>query len=139
LPDFWLPGLYFRWNSEPGCWFEVKGVKTEAESSKIEEFALAIKQPVCVATGAYFSSLDDYCLEHWFSRTGESDDMWWDQPLMFMVCRKCRKTRIQYPESNYAKCDFCDTASEFVWDYEGIHPALLAARSARFEHGENGK
>lgn len=130
LPDFYLPQVQFRFGPIIGVWFEVKGKATEADTSKIEAFARAIKQPVVVAEGSF----DEYGaqLSHYLLRPNDPE-MWWDAGLIFMKCRKCWKYRVQFYESSYQACDVCGTQSEFILE---DHPAFVAARSARFEFGK---
>jgi hypothetical protein len=123
LPDFWLPKVYFRWNANPGLWFEIKGELAQEEENKIQKFAAEKQVAICIAEGAYFSDTIDSAISHYYGD-------WWDQGLAFLKCPNCRRISVQFIESSYADCENCQTTRQFIHE---DHPAYIAARSARFE------
>lgn len=119
LPDFWLPQVRM--------WAEVKpvGLKPD-EWEKCQRLANESLRPVLMligtpdlrsywAIGSNFDGYDDLC------------DYVLDTSCM-SEARFFASTGVSYPEF----CDLCG----YVGDYE-IARAVMAARSARFEHGES--
>jgi hypothetical protein len=134
LPDFWLPHIAARCMDEKdqGIWFEIKGVEpTDLESNLCSELAEHTETDVILAIGMPRSSEQGDHMQQFF-KDGES----WDNYMVFMKChnRKCGAIKIEFMESNYSFCSFCNSRADET--HPLIAKAEIAAKSARFEHGE---
>lgn len=93
LPDFWLPNVRIHLNTEPGIFFEVKGVAPYGD--KPERLAAASGRDVFVAVG----TLPDGEIEKYFG-----DSPGWDCPHLWGRCQRCREWTIQYQDYTERHC-----------------------------------
>ncbi len=124
LPDFFLPDLGY---------FEVKG-RYEYDDELMQEFANEIGQPLFVA-------FEEIPIPEWGkgylktfipnSYPQEGEMMYWGYSDMFLQCDGCGKISVQNEVYDTIKSNCCEGSREMT-----IEHALLAAREARFEHGE---
>lgn len=135
LPDFWLP--------EQSCWVEIKGEKPdEKEGDKAAKLATATGIPVYIFWGPIPSNIDDM--------PGTSAYLYWpgggwDCLQWWCECKECKAVGIQF-EGRADRLIHKDGCSRNAPEYDRGHnydskriiDAYLAARSARFEHGESG-
>lgn len=145
LPDFWLKNVGRP--DRDGVWFEVKGTPDRADDDRWGDLVIGTKRPLCVASelpkvdsdGALRYEAPDAHLVRleYFEYPDGSPDVAGEEGLDFCVCPHCSRIGIEfsggYPER------FC--VHPGAADSDGsIHPrvvaAYVAARSARFEHGE---
>jgi hypothetical protein len=151
LPDFWLP--------EQECWIEVKGQQpTEREGALAYALSYVTKNPVYIfwgdipdpATGESRRPTSDsaYIYQKW-DATPEDEGGSWDNFQQWCVCSTCGKVGIEFDgRSDRLPCKWrpnvggCPTSEHgdkgYTFDAPRILAAYEAARSARFEHGENG-
>lgn len=131
LPDFWLPHLR--------VWFEVKGEEpTEEEIEKAENLTKASGLDLYFGWGVVGDPENGQLLK--IDPDGWAGDEHW-----FWVCRKCRGFGIS-PDRRLADCECTTPHSATVpWGEKGwesdvnhVGRAIIAARSARFEHGQRG-
>lgn len=151
LPDFWLPGI---------GWYEVKGPEpTDREWHLIWEFGNATNDFVHTAVGPIpydtnnIGRSQNPTTQPWLiHRTGDHDYAW-------CVCPWCGAIGLEYEARGSRICTDRkgnqkhdpvrdDPTTRFTGrlsdkGYTGDHPliqaAYIAARSARFEHGETGR
>lgn len=128
LPDFYLHINRRMWGTEnqdrKGCWVEVKGEMTKEDENKIKLFSLPI-----IVLGNIPENIEEYLHEFW---EHESESIPYhsyelidgdDYPAYF-------STKDSEPWIAGADHDEWDSG-------ESMNKALLKARQARFEHGEN--
>lgn len=131
LPDFWLP----TW----GAWFEVKPTKPASLSPEWNKArALADHDhPVIVASGNVASeSLTLFCSDIGDSSAGSSEwsaDWSHDQILSLFI-----DTRRDITDMHWEPLPWVDTPPQRCVFSPRLQSAYIAARSARFEHGERG-
>lgn len=127
LPDFYLPEFGY---------FEVKG-RPECNLALLQEFSdqsgelviLAFEEVPLPRSGhGYLKILTPN------SYHAEGDLVFWGYNDMFLQCTECMKITIQNEVYDTIKGNCCEGAREM-----SIEHALLAAREARFEHGESPK
>lgn len=151
LPDFWLP--------EQEAWVEIKGAApSEEEDNKAAALASLTGYKVYIFGGAIpdpkgADDLDAQDGTVWFPNGG------WDNGQMWCICPMCGKVGIHFQGWVERLCD-CSTAvsdetkracAEVLYgrsllfgaprstaDAPPILTAYATARSARFEHGEQG-
>lgn len=124
LPDFYLPDYGY---------FEVKG-RPECDLHLLQEFSNQSRDLVIIAfeeipfpeNGSGYLKI---LTPHSFNQGG--DLMFWGYNDMFLQCDGCGKITIQNEVYDTIKGNCCDGCREM-----SIEHALLAAREARFEHGE---
>lgn len=117
LPDFWLPSL--------GYWFEVKGKHpTREERQKSMKLAIGSGKPVYLFAGDIEAGMTgtrfyDFC----------EDDL-----CVWARCDLCHNIKIPWirDEAEW-KCSKGHPNRLFS---DGLEKAYIAARQARFEHGE---
>jgi hypothetical protein len=130
LPDFWLPAQK--------TWLEVKPVTpTAVEYERCARLAVASRQTVVIVVGQPWVTA-----ERTFGYDG-GDSGYLFMPdgrrrryFLLTACPFC--TRIDWCEAGDAaqlSCD-CPNLPQSVGDFARIQRAYLAARSARFEHGQ---
>jgi hypothetical protein len=122
LPDFFVPYPYQESYPNAGYWFEVKGGKpSEDELAKARALAAHTKHTTYVVWGAPGEH------EHFWAHRGRGCG--WSEGIAF--------ANLPSPAA------FSLLAVVSRWDHPGdrplfdFHRALVAARSARFEHGES--
>lgn len=153
LPDFWLPDV------DGGTWVEVKGEDPgwpSKETDKLGFLCDFTKRRGLLVIGEPHGNTDDPGGE--LSWTGFYPNSASDNYHMFCVCPWCGKVGISYQGRGARVCgwkkhhategealaaikhlgfyradDRCHT-----YDAPSIKAAAIAARQARFEHGENG-
>lgn len=126
LPDFWFPAF--------NCWIEIKPDSPETYDAKALLLAAKSEKRVLVIRGnpwpedygIYLCAPKMYLFDiPWVWTLGEVDDeeVWlWSDPVGAIALN---------PNDNYR--------STPAFPSRRINDALLAARSARFEHGESGR
>ena len=133
LPDFYIPHL--------DCWIEIKGEKpTELEQEKVSQLASQQKK----AAYLFFGEIP------WIDDHGEIEkpadcaialfEFGWDHDYRWCQCTQCGKFGIQFSGCGDRICAraTCPTAKEYGADNTpALKAAYEAARSARFEYGEN--
>lgn len=147
LPDFWLPEV------NGGCYFEVKPDDPNVQQDpRWDELATLSGRPVFIAFGLpYPTSESDDSIIHGARRPdghiesltpfhdGTGIVAGWDNLHSFCTCPTCGKVGIQFEARSERICSHTPRAND---DYMYLGPrivaAFLAARSARFEHGESG-
>lgn len=139
LPDFWLEGNK--------CWFEVKGVPVEPntpEEGKIRALRDESEAPVIVAYGRIGDVTHNiYAYDLAESSGGEYEGygMWNriapDGSLIFQVGDR-PGARDYYADPCFNKVVRWIEAIDEVYAAPPVWAAYMAARGARFEHGENG-
>jgi len=134
LPDFWLPSVTSR--GETGIWLEIKGQKPiEEEFDKGAWLRERTGSPVVIFVGlpqSWGGGKED---------TGYELQGFMDTNMMFAKCTNCGQIDILSPmEGDNFVCPSCSAG--YPGKLSQFHPTILAAqtaaRSARFEHGENG-
>jgi hypothetical protein len=127
LPDFWLPHVTLRSNLTPGLWAEVKpAYPDKTEESKYHAMAEMTGSPLVLLCGEEVKNAS------FFEFTGS-----WDTEMVFLQCtdRRCGHIRVEYGlESTYQVCSKCNNTA--TSSTQALDRAIKAARSARFEHGE---
>lgn len=137
LPDFYLPDY--------DLWVEIKGVMSDADSHKVDMFRKALTYPTqLLVLGQIPPESEDVC--HWVYENYTDSSCYdigsaqeWDFPYLPCVCPICGKVGFEFDGRGARICN------HNTWDDKGysandshILDAYRAARSARFEHGENG-
>lgn len=145
LPDFWLP--------EHEVWIEIKGASPgEDEKDKAKRLTRATKYPTLIFSGSFTSSeafeelgmpcaYESYYYykkqvrgEILFSGDEEAFDVG-----MWSFCPRCRKPSLMFcstaiwPDGTFNKSVLCTGPTSMC---KHVHRAYLAARQARFEHGQ---
>jgi len=131
LPDFWLP--------EPASWMEVKPTApTLIERERAARLAVASGKDVVIVVGKpwvfseHESGYDGTDSGYIFlGGTGLSDHFY-----MLTACPFCRKVEWTFDgRADRISCK-CPNPPKSVGDFARIQRAYLAAKRARFEHGE---
>jgi len=135
LPDFYLPNVPVR-RREGDCWVEVKGRRDDAcANDKCAELADATGIDVIAVYGYPAGSVSVFTKEDGYFQYFAGGEGW-DCCMCFVKCRKCGQLRIDF--SNYLwECRHCD-CTERGDQHPTILKAEVAAKSARFEFGEEG-
>ncbi len=133
LPDFYLP--------EIDTFFECKGVMSDKDAHKIEEFLRCSNKMLVVGYSDMTFAVS--CFVEGIHRISEKSGSY------LMRCGKCKapfflERRSWYEEWNCPRCnndyfEFLTGGDDPLGDIrqaEGIREAFLTARQARFEHGE---
>lgn len=131
LPDFWLPEL--------SCWIEIKGQEATAverercfELRKVTGFPVSLFGPI---------SEIDFDDGESFGLDEEGEELW-DNAQSFCVCTTGRHVGIHFDgRGARIKCDCKEHTHEaggrgHSGGHQRLRDARLAARAARFEHGE---
>lgn len=135
LPDFWLP--------ESRAFFEVKGVLSEKDAHKIEQLMADSNCPVIIGYPNFEFEACDNWLEDCFTRASKAESL-------LNHCRSCGKIGFMGSNGSYV-CPCCgdydgDHLCDWIMRGDGLNnpftaleveKAVKAARSARFDHGEN--
>lgn len=130
LPDFWLP-LSKPWGArthplglppQPGFYLEVKPVELTAEEERLCRM-LAIHSRHCVYAVAGNVGRDEFISYKWHPGNPEN------------VCRQEKLSEVGL--NNFLFYVVAEAAGNY--EFDRLDAAFRAARSARFEHGENGK
>lgn len=147
LPDFWLKNVGSR--AHGGVWFEVKGTPDRVDDDRWADLVIGTRRPLYIASelpkvnsegDLRYTAPDAHLVSlQYFEYPDGSPDVFGEGGLDFCVCPHCRRVGIEhggtYPER------FCPHVGAGGGD-GFIHPrvvaAYIAARSARFEHGEKG-
>ena len=140
LPDFFLPTLNHRSMSGDGTYAEIKpGNVDKSYSQMLSDFTESSgKTLILLASGT---------VEHSPSWHNGGDFHYeytpcggWDNCMLFAKCYRCGKIKIEFSEGNYMQCEECCGKKDKWCSADDNHPDLLAAvvaaKSARFEHGE---
>lgn len=127
LPDFYLPDQGY---------FEVKG-RYEYDNQLMQQFANEIGEPLFIAFEEIPLPKDGKGYLKTFipcscALVGET--MYWGYDDMFLECDGCGKISVQNAVYDTIKDNCCEGSREM-----SIQHALIKAREARFEHGENPK
>lgn len=153
LPDFWLPGV------DGGTWLEVKGEAPGMNSEAVRKLAILCshtdKRGLLVFGEPYENLGQGMSNPEWmgfFPNEGS------DFPYLFCLCPWCNKVGISFDGRGARVCGWekhSKTKEEALakvrhlghWRVDDkcytnddpiIEAAAVAARQARFEHGENG-
>lgn len=139
LPDFYLRDF--------GCYFEVKPT-SEYDMDFLQSFAYEVGKDVVVAEGGIPDPAEWSCessiqlrllhstrSEEW--PDGYIDDMAWGYNDMFLECSSCGCICIMNEVYSTMK-DNCGACGDKHARWMPLSRALVAARGARFEHGESG-
>lgn len=137
LPDFYLPDL--------DVWVEVKGIMTGKDQHKIDRFRKALEMPIyLIVLGSIPPETDDVL--DWVYKTYTGAECFeigakdaWDFPYLPCVCPVCGKSGFEFDGRGARVCRH-DSLNDKGYSYDDprILIAYRKARSARFEHGENG-
>lgn len=126
LPDFYLPNVFSR-SSVQGLWVEVKGLMSNSDRNKIDQFAKSINNT------AVLYECKPYNIENEIL-TGDGENCYGDNNGTFWKCPSCDAIIYEFDngEARCHKCGCNDMPKEyFLYAFE-------KARQARFEHGECG-
>lgn len=159
LPDFWLP------NISNGIWVEIKGQQpTKQEIAKIAKLALKTGHIATFRIGEpmrqvnWLQGNDGTFQDDASIWNGGDDDNCCDSSYIFCLCPWCHRVGLEFDGRGARVCGYrthYSTEEEALdvikhlghWRaddkcYTGQHPKIISAakkaRSARFEHGENG-
>lgn len=124
LPDFYLPDFGY---------FEVKGGH-EYDKGFMQKFANQVGEPLFMAFDEVpVPESGSGYLKGFVPNSYLADEnlMWWGFDDMFLECQGCGKITIQNSVYDTIKGNCCDGFREISLEH-----ALLKAREARFEHGE---
>jgi hypothetical protein len=142
LPDFWLPDMYDR-NFNRGMWAEIKGQEpTEIENQRCEFLAEQTRQSVVLFVGVPHTQQEGWSGANggnghyqWAYKASDPSGAYWDNWMRLHWCSNCYVAKIEF-ENNYYSCPVCGKQT-CTSDDPKIDNAVIAARSARFEHGEH--
>lgn len=144
LPDFLLTGIGLRsTKNKDGLWVEIKP-PGNCGSEKLNKLVEASKHDGLLIVGTpgdqwqyeYGGTLSD---AHYQYKRGEGQaETWWDNCMYFMKCynNRCGEQKVEFLEGNYCRCEVCGCTCDEK--HPDIIRAIERARSARFEHGQNG-
>ena len=165
LPDFWLPDIPTHSIHDTGLWVEIKPPETSKDAD--DKMTALVRQTGCAGIILYGEPMRGYvsASDHgdywndWAMQWVTSDNNTaWDCPYIFCFCPWCGKIGVEFDGRGARVCGYrahYDT-EEAALDairhlghhraddkcYTGtdkrILDACVAARSARFEHGEHG-
>lgn len=126
LPDFYLPDVFSR-SSVKGLWVEVKGVMSDSDINKINQFSKFVNN-TAVLYECKPNSIENEII------TNEYGEIYWDNNGTFWKCPNCGAIIYEFDngETRCNKCGCNDYPKEYFLD------AFEKARQARFEHGECG-
>lgn len=135
LPDFYLPDYHL--------WIEVKGEMSETDAHKIKMFRNVLEEPMKLLV---LGEIPPECTDvvRWaYERSSDAFDIGgngtWDFPYLPCVCPTCGKVGFEFDGRGARVCSHNGLDDK---GYSANDPVILnayrAARSARFEHGENG-
>lgn len=137
LPDFYLPEVSTRSVEKEGMWIEVKPFEpdctwNEGEFKKLAELAEVTNEPGAMLVGEVSNSPNDPRGEgmHFEADPEYHIDNW----MFWMKCRSCGSVKFEFHESNYMYCEKC--GGDCTYENFELEAAVVAARQARFEHGE---
>lgn len=140
LPDFYLPSI--------DTWIEVKGVMSEADEHKIEQFRRSLKNGAQhIVVGPIPPEFgNSYDLVNWVHKISRDEIFFdvgccdgWDFPYLPCVCPLCGKFGFEFDGRGARVCGHNpDNDKDYTADAPEIKAAYRKARMARFEHGENG-
>lgn len=137
LPDFYLPDL--------DIWIEVKGIMTGVDQHKIDMFRKSLTHPsYLLVVGPIPPETADtlrwvyntFPGAEYFEMGGANNS--WDFPYLPCVCPVCGKVGFEFDGRGGRVCSHSDDDKGYSYDHPRIREAYKKARSARFEHGENG-
>lgn len=148
LPDFWLP--------EHETWIEIKGAEADlGYGDLLAKFAEAADKPIVMFTGpipapgsfnGHKRGAEPCTGEVFYPDGWDNDQRWW-------ICWRCGKPYIAFGFSDgHMRCrdrgcrerkTHLDDIGHDLWPalddaHAYLYHCLEIARSARFEHGENG-
>lgn len=140
LPDFWLPDFE--------VWIEIKGqMPTDEEEKRAAALADSSGHTVFIFWGEIplpsdaenigGPDLHDSAFAHFPKREGESEGGW-DNHYNWCECPKCGKLGIEFDGRAARLGCGCHPSSDKTYNVGSprLMAAYIAARSARFEHGE---
>lgn len=150
LPDFYLPTI--------NLFVEVKGRSpTQDEIHKLEALTTHTGCDSTFRVGEPMRGVmvAEDRLGKYYAAPGYGGDMWccsymdpeasergfgWDGPYLFCVCPKCGKVGLEFDGRGARVCGWQACVQDdksYSGDHWRIRSAALAARGARFEHGES--
>lgn len=148
LPDFFLPNVSLRSTETNGVYIEIKPTPKE-----IDIFTNSIIRPPD-DEGYEFTYFDEPLvafaglppgLDEWQQTSGYQISQGFDNFMIFMKCLACGHVKIEYNEGNYYECPRCcyskmdcSDLKNGIYENDIFYIASNAAKSARFEYGENG-
>lgn len=135
LPDFYLP--------QSDSFFEVKGIMTDIDKHKVEQFIRDIGKPVTIGYG----DMTFQACDNWGSDGYELTD---SDSSHLCRCYQCNNYFFMGNGGSYQCpcCGYYDGDSTAEWCAEGhlidrdqyitndVYQAFLKSKQARFEHGE---
>lgn len=120
LPDFWLPAL--------GCWLEIKGA---APNPGEVRKAVALAREAGRAVVIFQGEIDPAMMG------GLASDRFFPGGYIWAGCGVCGWVDIiDFQARNAVLCPACCVPRLFRATTPALRAAFVAARSARFEHGE---
>ena len=125
LPDFYLPDV--GWRAHGGLWVEVKGIMTEEDGQKIEQFSKLGEAHSILVVGEVPVSCDRVNCE-----TSPFADGYWSCETIDGDCYPVEFYHFDDGEICICGWDNVNDTSGFYW----FDDKYLKARQARFEHGE---
>lgn len=134
LPDFWLP--------QQDAWFEIKGARpTDLEQQLGGELREATGKVVYIAWGSMPRDPDftgkDATSDLGGVGSRDIDLANSDMDYAWCICTSCGKPGVEYEARSERICGGRGH-KERNGDHPRIAAAYIAARSARFEHGQKG-
>lgn len=142
LPDFWLP--------KQEAWFEVKGIDPKGQEwARLCRFMELTDQRVFVAYGSLPDPRTFESSGHPYDEEQFDISTYGDHHYAWTRCRWCgfyditfdarsARTKCGCHKAHYAEAPCCNGDKCYRGDEPEILAAYTAARSARFEHGEQG-
>lgn len=133
LPDFFLP--------ESKQFFEVKGVMTDKDMHKVDQLIQDAGRPCTIGYSDFTFESCNWWWDDGFSRTSKSESC-------LVQCTACGKYYFSGTDGSY-ECQCCGAYDGDHYFDIGCHgelnyltdpvveDAILTAKQARFEHGEN--
>lgn len=135
LPDFYLPDYEL--------WIEVKGLRNEYDSHKIDLFRKGLTYPEALLVLGDIPPIGVDVVD-WVYRTYDGshfDIGWnegWDFPYLPCVCPTCGKPGFEFDGRGARVCSHNPGDKDYSANDPRIIDAYRAAHSARFEWGEEG-
>ncbi len=136
LPDFFLPKTNIRHTEGIGCFIEIKPKEFKEDFKHGEWFGNLVLFQGEPKNNIWECWNDDEVDDYGSTGTeyvGEPSMC--DFPMLFWVCEKCRKTKIEFAEGSY---NYCSQNCDGNANVDLLRDAAFAARSARFEFGRSG-